>query len=146
MASQNSVALTNKPPAVLRAERLNLASPAQVGEALKILFGSFPLGKPNDPQIYTAAVTQLLSNYPNSVVRKAVDPIRGIASRTKFLPTIAELSELLDCELAREIRENKPRESGEPQRQISDEERERVKQKFAKLSSELGTGMRTFVK
>lgn len=130
----------------LRAARLQLSTQEQVGQALDQLLGSYPLGRATNPEIYIAAVTAVLADYPASVIAKVTHPVHGIPSKCKFLPTIAELKENLDLELAREIRANKQREKTEARMEISADERERMKRKFTELSRSLETGERTFVK
>ena len=125
---------------------LQLSTQQEVGQALDQLLGSYPLGKATNPEIYIAAVTALLADYPASVIAAVTHPVTGLPRKCKFLPSIAELSEALDSELAREIRESKPPQKCEERKEISAEERARVLEKMKKLSSELGTGMRTFVK
>jgi hypothetical protein len=65
----------------------------EIGRGIKRLLGCYPAGKPADPQVYVAAVTAVLANYPNEIVRRVTDPVSGLPSRCKFLPTIAELTE-----------------------------------------------------
>ena len=64
----------------------------------KKLLGCFRTGDANDPQIYTAAVIAVLSDYPIAVVAKIVDPRNGLPSKCKWLPAIAEIKEA--CEAA----------------------------------------------
>ncbi len=40
-----------------------------------------------------------LAEYPDEVLAKLVDPRVGIATKCKFLPTIAELTEALEAEM-----------------------------------------------
>lgn len=69
------------------------ADRAEVGNGVKRLLGCYPAGKPADPQVYVAAVTAVLAQYPNEVVRQVTDPINGLPASCKFLPSIAELTE-----------------------------------------------------
>lgn len=72
------------------------ADAAEVGAGLKRLLGCYPNGKPGDPQVYVAAVTAVLARYPNAIVQQITDPVGGLPSQCKFLPTIAELTEALN--------------------------------------------------
>jgi hypothetical protein len=63
------------------------------------LFACYPHATPNRPKEYTAAVVALLAEYPAEVVAVVTDPRRGLATRCKFLPTIAELTEALESEM-----------------------------------------------
>lgn len=44
-------------------------------------------------------MTALLAEYPREVVEVVCDPRRGLATRCKFIPTIAELTEALESEM-----------------------------------------------
>lgn len=76
------------------------ADAAEVGAGLKRLLGCYPNGKPGDPQVYVAAVTAVLARYPNEIVRQITDPVQGVPSHCKFLPTVAELTEALNKAMA----------------------------------------------
>ena len=58
-----------------------------------ILFGCYRRGDANDPEIYTAAITAILAEYPPEVIQHVTDPRTGIARKIKFLPSIPELDE-----------------------------------------------------
>lgn len=64
-----------------------------------MLLGQWPSQKPNDPETYIAGVVAVLAEYPAEVVAIVTDPRRGLATRCKFLPTIAELTEALEGEM-----------------------------------------------
>lgn len=57
----------------------------------KVLFGCYRMGDANDPEIYTQAVVAVLSDYPDDVITRVVDPRKGLPSRQQFLPTVAEV-------------------------------------------------------
>lgn len=137
MDNQITVRPSDPPSRSLRAARLHLSTQEEVGQALDQLLGSYPLGKATNPEIYIAAVTALLADYPASVIAKVTHPVRGIPGKCKFLPTIAELKEDLDLELARELRENAPPPKREERVEISAEERARVLAKMKELSAKL---------
>jgi hypothetical protein len=63
------------------------------------LISCYPSHTPNDPQKYLTAVVAVLAEYPPEVVNVVCDPRTGIATRCKFLPTIAELTEALEREM-----------------------------------------------
>lgn len=67
--------------------------------AAERLFACYPQQAPNRPKEYMAAVVSLLAEYPNEIVDAVCEPKRGIATRCKFLPTIAGLSEALELEM-----------------------------------------------
>jgi hypothetical protein len=53
---------------------------------------------------FVAGVTALLSTRPAWAVRRALDPARGLPSRQKFVPAIAEIAEAIDSEVNRHRR------------------------------------------
>lgn len=70
-----------------------------MAELTKVLIGCYRTGEANDPEIYADAVIAVLSDYPMEVVRRVVDPRRGLPSKTKWLPTIAEVKEACESEM-----------------------------------------------
>src|ERR1019366_3330787 len=63
----------------------------------KLLFGCFRKGDANDPETYTAAVTAILAEYPQEVIRYVTDPRTGIPRKSKFMPNPAEVAEACDA-------------------------------------------------
>jgi hypothetical protein len=57
------------------------------------LFGCFRVGDANDPEVYIAAIVAVLANYPVEIMRAVCDPSKGLPSKLKWLPTIAEIVE-----------------------------------------------------
>jgi hypothetical protein len=55
------------------------------------LFGCFRKGDANDPEVYVAAISAMLAQYPDWIVIKVTDPMRGIPSEMDFLPTVKEV-------------------------------------------------------
>lgn len=64
--------------------------------AAKLLLGCYRTGDANDPEVYVSAVVRVLSNYPIEIVQRVVDPVTGLPSKVKWLPTIPEI--LSACE------------------------------------------------
>ncbi|MGA7810304.1 hypothetical protein [Bradyrhizobium sp.] len=64
------------------------------------LFGCYRKGDANDPEVYTAAVAAIFSEYPASIVDYVCDPRTGLPRRSKWLPTIAEITEACDARTA----------------------------------------------
>src|SRR5262245_15071896 len=62
----------------------------------RVLLGCFRKGDANDPKIYTRAIVAVLSDYPEEVIKRVVDPRTGIPSRQDFMPTIKELKDACD--------------------------------------------------
>jgi hypothetical protein len=62
------------------------------------LFGCYRAAEANDPETFIAAATVTLAQYPEAVVRQICDPVRGLPSEDKWLPSIAEIR--VTCERA----------------------------------------------
>jgi predicted DNA-binding WGR domain protein len=65
------------------------------------LIGLYPAREVNDPKVYASGVTALLAAYPLEFVRRVCNPVTGLPSRLKWLPTLAEIREALDAEQTR---------------------------------------------
>jgi hypothetical protein len=59
------------------------------------LFGCYRRADAADPEIYSAAVAAILSEYDEETVVFVTDPRTGIARTSQWLPTIAELDKAL---------------------------------------------------
>jgi hypothetical protein len=64
-----------------------------------MLFGCYPAGSANDPEMFITAAAAMLASYPELVVERVCDPIRGLPSKNKFLPAIAEIREFCEREM-----------------------------------------------
>lgn len=95
----------------------------QVAELAKVLLGCYRTGDANEPEIYSGGVIAVLSEYPAEVVRKVVDPRRGLPARCKWLPSIAEIKEALEAEMA-PIRRQREWEASEARRRAQLEQTE----------------------
>lgn len=105
VTARTSSALSSTKPAssVIEAirglSRFPKAGPAPAAKAATQLLSFYPAQTPNSPKEYTAAVISLLAEYPSEVIDVVCDPRRGLATRCKFLPTVAELTEALESEM-----------------------------------------------
>lgn len=75
------------PPAKL----YSVIDPALAAERAKMLFGCYRKADANDPEMYAAAVTAILSEYDEETVAYVTDPRTGIARKSTFLPTLSEI-------------------------------------------------------
>lgn len=57
----------------------------------RILLGCYRTGEVSDPQVFTAAVVAVLSRFPEAVARAVCDPVSGLPSKSKWLPTTSEI-------------------------------------------------------
>lgn len=64
------------------------------------MFGCYRKQDANDPDIYVAAVASILNEYPPAVIDFVTDPRTGLPNRLKWLPTVAEVREGCDLQLA----------------------------------------------
>lgn len=93
-ASPNSVA-----EAIKNLTRFPKAGPAPAAKAVGRLLSFYPQHTANEPESYAAAMVSLMAEYPSEVIDVVCDPRRGLATRCKFLPTVAELTEALESEM-----------------------------------------------
>lgn len=77
---------------------------AEIARHAAILLGCYRTGEANDPAIYSGAVIAVLSDYPLEIIRAVVDPRKGLPSRCKWLPTVAEIKEACEAEHAPIVR------------------------------------------
>ena len=56
-----------------------------------MLFGCYRKGDANDPEMYTAAIAAILSDYSEEVIQHVTDPRTGIARKINWLPTVHEV-------------------------------------------------------
>jgi len=59
----------------------------------KILLGCYRTGEANDPETYVAAVTAVLSHFPEEVITAVTHPVTGLPKKSSWLPTIKEVND-----------------------------------------------------
>lgn len=74
-------------------------------ERAQLLLGCYRPGDANDPEIYAAGIVDILRSYPEDVVRRVTAPRTGLPGRLKWLPTIAEVRQACEAEMAPQRRE-----------------------------------------
>jgi hypothetical protein len=67
----------------------------------KLLFGCYRKNEANDPEIFTAAVAGVLADYPREVIEYVTDPRTGLARKSKWMPSVAEIADA--CEYERQF-------------------------------------------
>lgn len=70
------------------------------------MFGCYRRGDANDPDIYVAACTAVLTHYTSEIVKAVTDPCFGLPSRKtdsgwSGLPDVADVKETCEAEAAR---------------------------------------------
>jgi hypothetical protein len=81
-----------------------LCTPSEAAEAVGRLLGLYPGREITDPRTYTQGLTAMLAAYPKDFVKRVCNPVTGLPSRLKFLPTVADLHEALEAEKTRRDR------------------------------------------
>lgn len=77
-------------------KNLTLCEPRKATTFATMLFACYRAAEASEPKVYMAAVSAVLQCYPEEVVRNVCDPVNGLPSMSKWLPSIAEIKEL--CE------------------------------------------------
>lgn len=78
--------------------------PVRASEFAHDLLGFYPAREVNNAKVFAAGMTALFVAYPQDLVKRVCDPVRGLPSRLKWLPTIADAREALDAEKLRRDR------------------------------------------
>lgn len=73
-------------------------------QAARMLMGFYPAREVNDPAAFARGMTAMMAAYPLDFVRRVVDPVNGLPSRLKWLPTLADVKAALEQERARRAR------------------------------------------
>lgn len=62
------------------------------------LLGCYRVGDAHDPETYISAVVSVLARFPTEIIDRVTEPSTGLASKVKWLPTVAEVREACDAE------------------------------------------------
>lgn len=68
------------------------------------LVGLYPAREVHDAKAYAAGMTAVLMAHPADFVRRVCDPARGLPSRLKWLPTLADVTDAIAAERSRRER------------------------------------------
>jgi hypothetical protein len=98
----------------------------------RMLLGAYRKGECEDPEIFVRSVASIFAAYPREVVMRVTDPLDGIQTKIKWLPSVAEVKEA--CEKLMQpvydrIRDERIRDQNArllPQREATPEERQRA--------------------
>jgi hypothetical protein len=80
---------------------------AYAAQRARILLGSYRRGDANDPELYVAAITAVLSRFSSEIIREVTDPNTGIQTTEKymtFMPNAGELKVYCDSVASRRNR------------------------------------------
>lgn len=122
------------PPPTSSSPSLSSAS----AKAAKFLLSCYRPGDVNDPDVYFQAVTSLLGSYPEDVILAVVDPRSGLPSRLKWLPTIAEVKEACEREMAPIYRQRRWDREADERRKLLEEPADRERPTFDELKAKHG--------
>jgi hypothetical protein len=73
-------------------------SPEQAVMYATMLFACYRAAEASEPKVYMAACERILRCYPERVAQAVCDPLDGLPSQSKFLPSIAEIKEACEKE------------------------------------------------
>src|SRR3981081_4113763 len=94
------------------AEKLNHEQYAQ--KRVGFLLGQYAKARPHEPEIYTASLAAILSEYPREGIDYVTDslpaPRTGLASTLKWIPEPAEVREVCEVHIA-PVRRQQQREA-----------------------------------
>lgn len=76
----------------------------EAAELVTVLMGCYRRGEVESPEIFVRAAIAMFRTFPFSACRAVVDPVKGLPSKLKWLPSIAEIREALDAEIAPSLR------------------------------------------
>jgi hypothetical protein len=71
----------------------------------RLLVGCYRKTDAADPEVYARAIVAVLMRYPKPVVIAVTEPATGIPSKIKWLPSIAEIVDACDAEMAPILRQ-----------------------------------------
>jgi hypothetical protein len=87
----------------LQAERMSdlIKTEAEAVQAAKTLVGMYPAREVHSQEIYGQAMKTVFMAAEWDFVRRVVDPINGLPSKLRYLPTVAEVNQALAAEQLR---------------------------------------------
>jgi hypothetical protein len=72
--------------------------PVTASDYANRLMGFYPAREVNNPVTFAAGMAANFAAFPRNIVKRVCDPVVGLPSRLKFLPTIADVRDALDAE------------------------------------------------
>ena len=120
------------------------ASTTYAAMRAKILLGCYRTGDANDPDTYVAAITAILTRYPEEIITRITHPATGLPSKKSWLPTVKEVKDACEAEFE-PIREENARlkrikEQLEMRERMDRGERPTMAQLHAKYGKNFGIG------
>jgi hypothetical protein len=84
--------------------RDTLCSASEAATFAEQLVNFYPAREIHDARTYISGMTAIMASFPSDFAKRVCDPVNGIPSRLKFLPTLAEVKEALTAEDKRRVR------------------------------------------
>lgn len=95
---ETALAVAQSPQQLTRTLRVSSERLAMSAKHAKLLLGCYRAGDANDPEVYTAAIIAILSDYPEDIQQTVTDPRSGLPSRVQWLPTPKEVKDACEAE------------------------------------------------
>lgn len=86
------------------AQPMEMTQPVKASEMARMLLGFYPAREVHDANVYAAGMSAMLAAFPLRFVKNVCDPVNGLPSKLKWLPTLAEVRAALDAEKAKRDR------------------------------------------
>jgi len=87
--------------AEIQARGRRMTTELEAAQAVKLLLGMYPARQVHDAETYSMAMVAVFMAVEHDFVRRVVDPVIGLPSKLKYLPTVAEVTEALEAERAK---------------------------------------------
>lgn len=87
--------------AMIEARQRTFCREAEAIVCAKTLLGMYPARAVHDPETYSHALKTVFMHAELDFAKRVVDPVHGLPSRLRHLPTIAEVTEALEAERRR---------------------------------------------
>lgn len=134
---QLTISVEKLPASMARQAEIN----SYAAERARLLLGCYRTGEANDPETYVAAITAVLSRYPEQVITSVTHPVSGLPSSIKWLPSVTEVRE--ECEravlpIASNLARQKRIAEQMALRRQEDEERAEPRPSYAELKAKHG--------
>lgn len=100
---------------------LAVCQPEEAMFQASLLLGCYRKADCEDPEVFIASVSAVLSRYSAEVVALVTSPVSGVPAKSKFLPTIAEIREA--CEREQQKRDRWREQQERIENQLSERDR-----------------------
>lgn len=83
--------------ATLPTQTIERTTPEQARQAVAAILSCYPPrnGNSDEAALYVSSLAQVLVGQPLGLVRKMANPVGGLASRCKYMPSVADITAML---------------------------------------------------